>query len=86
MIGRAIGINIDGVEVSARPVPKEGVAVKAEVGITLAEGDAALTLINRMRGGQLLSLGWSLPTEIGTELNFSLSGVTRALEFFDQNG
>jgi len=86
VIGRAIGINIDGVEVSARPVPKEGVAVKAEVGITLAEGDAALTLINRMRGGQLLSLGWSLPTEIGTELNFSLSGVTRALEFFDQNG
>ena len=84
-IGRAINIEIDGSTASSRPVSSGGTAVQAEVGISLATGEPARLLVNQMRNGQNLSLSWSLPTEIGSELRFSLVGITRALDFFNQN-
>ena len=84
-IGRAINIEIDGAIASSRPVSSGGTTVQVGVGLSLATGDSARQLVNQMRNGQNLSLSWSLPTEIGSELGFSLVGITRALDFFDQN-
>ncbi len=85
-IGRSISIDIDGLIAGSHPVSSSGTTVKAQVGLTLAQGESARLLVNQMLNGQRLSLTWSLPSEIGNELSFSLVGVTRALAFFDQNG
>ena len=85
-IGRSISITIDGSIASSRPVSSSGTEVQAEVGIILSQGESARLLVNQLRGGQNLTLSWSLPSEIGNELSFSLVGITRALDFFDQNG
>lgn len=84
-VDRDISVEIDDAVVLSLPVSR-GTTIKAEIGITLAQGEAARQLVSRMRSGQSLSLGWAPPTEIGNELGFSLVGITRALAFFDQNG
>jgi len=85
-IGRAIAINIDGIEINSRPVSTSDATVTSESGITLVQGDSAREMIYQMRGGQKLSLTWNTPTEIGNEILFSLLGITRAVDFFDQSG
>ncbi len=50
-------------------------------GLTLARGGKALQLINRMRAGQRASFRWSSVPTATTQ--FSLSGITRALRYFD---
>jgi len=85
-ISRDLNITVDGKIAGSYSVSSTGTTIKAEVGVVLAHGEPARQLVNQMRNGRALSVNWSLASEIGSELQFSLVGVTRALEFFDQNG
>ena len=85
-IGRAVILSIDGAVVRSRPVSGDVTTITTEVGVTLAQGESAMVLINQMRSGRNLTLSWNIPLEIGNELNFSLLGISGALDFFDQRG
>ncbi len=52
-------------------------------GRALADGELARELIAKFRQGRDLRLQWFDETDVMSELTFSLQGVTRALEFFD---
>lgn len=85
-IDRSIEIDIDGNPVTARAVAGDGVVLETGVGMTLAQGEAARRLVAQMRRGQMLTLDWTPPSEIGNQVRFSLTGISRALAFFDQAG
>jgi len=52
-------------------------------GRALADGELARELIAKFREGRELRLQWFDETDVMSELTFSLQGVTRALEYFD---
>jgi hypothetical protein len=85
-IDRSIEIDIDGNPATVRNVAGAGVALETGAGMTLVQGEAARRLVSQMRRGQILTLDWTPPSEIGNQVSFSLIGISRALAFFDQAG
>ena len=52
-------------------------------GIEVAQGEFARELITRMRTGQQVRFEWRNSDDVMSELKFTLTGVTRALQYFD---
>lgn len=78
----SVQIIIDDAEISALRMAE----TEAEVnrGVVVAQGSGAQQLLGLMRRGQSLDFKWIRSDQKAARLSFSLRGITRALEYFDQ--
>lgn len=81
-VGRLLKVDIDGVEVRVIKVADSQFDVNR--GMVIASDAQARALIAQMRTGGSLDISWIRSDLAGARLSFSLLGITRALEYFDQ--
>ncbi len=82
VIDGLVQIIVDDSEISA--LNKAATQVEVNRGFVVAEGSGARRLLGQMRRGQLLDFKWTGSDQKAASLSFSLQGITRALEYFDQ--
>ncbi len=84
VIGSQVQVAIDGNALLTAPVTGRQVLIGDAV--TLASGERALQLLNSMRSGSSFELNWNTENQSNANLVFSLSGVSLALQYFDERG
>jgi len=85
VIEQNLKLEVDGEEIYVASTFPEPMHLTLKQGVNIAIGEAARELIMRMRSGTETRFEWLDETGVMSELKFSLAGVTRALEFFDQS-
>lgn len=78
----SLHLTIDGVEHSTADVAVS----KMEIGrgVTVGKGQAGREVITRLRVGQSLDIEWIRPDQVSAKISFSLTGITKALQYFNQ--
>jgi len=85
IIEKELKLMIDGREVFLPTSFPEPLQLPLQQGVDIALGDIARELTDRMRSGSETRFVWRDESGVLSELKFSLAGVTRALQFFDQS-
>ncbi len=84
VIERKLKMQIDGSAVFLGNSMQEPLILPMRQGVDITTGELARELIVKLRAGTEVRFEWLDESEVMSELKFSLLGVTRALEFFDQ--
>jgi len=84
-IEKQLTMQINGADVYLDRVFDRPLQLALNQGKTIADGELARELIVKLRQGRELRLEWFDESDVMSELKFSLLGVTRALEYFDNN-
>lgn len=84
VIGGQMQVAVDGASLFTVPPGSEQVLIGSAV--TLATGNRALQLLNTMRDGAAFEISWNTPEQTSANLVFSLSGISLALQYFDNRG
>ena len=58
--------------------------IEVDRGLILASGTPARSMVQRFRSGQSVIFEWLKPDQSSATLTFSLVGITRALQYFNQ--
>lgn len=80
----ALRVTIDGTEVFSRNINWD--ESQSDVGIVVGTGVRARELITTMRRGRQVSFDWSGSDSAVANIRFTLLGITRALDYFDNAG
>ncbi len=84
VIGSQMQVAVDGASLFTVPPGSEQILLGSAV--TLATGNRALQLLNTMRDGAAFEISWNTPEQTSANLAFSLSGISLALQYFDNRG
>ena len=82
-IEKALKMQLDGAPVFIEAELQVPAVLELGQGIEVAQGEFARELITRMRTGQQVRFEWRNSDDVMSELKFTLTGVTRALQYFD---
>ena len=82
-IEKALKMQLDGAPVFIEAELQVPAVLELGQGIEVAQGEFARELITRMRTGQQVRFEWRDSDDVMSELKFTLTGVTRALQYFD---
>jgi len=83
VIEKQLTMKINDSEVFLDKTYPRAMSLPVNQGQALADGELARELIAKFRQGRELRLQWFDEADVMSELTFSLQGVTRALEYFD---
>ncbi len=81
-VGGSLSLTIDEIENTVANVS----ATELELGrgVSVAIGQRAREIITRLRAGRSLDIEWTRPDQVGAKVSFSLAGITRGLQYFNQ--
>ncbi len=85
VIERQLKMQIDGVDVYLGNSVREPLPLPMRQGVDIAVGELAREFIIKLREGREVRFEWLDESDVMSEIKFSLLGVTRALQFFDQS-
>ncbi len=85
VIERQLKMQIDGVDAYLGNSVREPLPLPMRQGVDVAVGELAREFIIKLREGREVRFEWLDESDVMSEIKFSLLGVTRALQFFDQS-